>query len=112
MHTFFYYCITALETFKNAVISCDIAKLELFGDEYIFLYIQQYIDNKAYKLYITDTLKMIAENTAKSVGGLAPNKRYSDIIERKPVEKEKSAEEIINEVNARCGLTMIGGENE
>jgi hypothetical protein len=55
---------------------------------------------------------MIAENTAKSVGGLAPNKRYSDIIERKPVEKEKSAEEIINEVNARCGLTMIGGENE
>lgn len=112
MHTFFYYCVTALETYKNAVISCDIAKLELFGDEYLFGFIPLYVDELNYKIYITDTLKMIAESSAKRFGGAVPSKRYYEIIERKPVEKEKSAEEIIDEVNAKCGLTMIGGETE
>ena len=112
MRAFFYYCISALETYKNTVISADIAKLELFGVEYLYLHIQEYVEERNYKIYITDVLKMIAENTAKVYGGNVPKKRYAELIEHKPVEKEKSAEEIIADVNERCGLTMIGGDSE
>lgn len=112
MYAFFYYGITASEDYRNAVINCDLSKVEFFGVDYLFEFIQQYFDDKVYKIYLSDTLKMIAENTAKMVGGNAPSKRYADIIERKPVEKEKSPEEIIAEVNERCGLTMIGGEED
>lgn len=112
MCSFFYYSASALEVYKDAVISCDIDKLELFGIEYLYQFIQQYINERNYKIYVTDTLKMIAENTAKMNGGSVPNMRYIELVERKPVEKEKSADEIINEVNAKCGLTMIGGEEE
>lgn len=110
MHSFFYYCFTAPESYKTAVISADLQKLDLFGVEYLFEFIKWCTHDRLYRIYITDTLKMIAENTAKFAGGSVPKSRYAEIIEPKPAEPEKSAEEIIAEVNARCGLTMTGGE--
>ena len=110
MHWFFYNCITNQESYKAAVISLDLDKFELFGDEYFFEHLRQYSVERAYKLYITDCLKMIAENTAKQWGGSSPSMRFIEVIEPKPVKKPKSAEEIIEDVNKRCGLIMIDTE--
>ena len=62
----------------------------------------------AYKIYITDALKLISENTAGLVKGKIMSKRFCEIAyEEKKQEPEKSAEEIIAEVNKKAGLVMI-----
>lgn len=63
-------------------------------------------------MYVTDCLKMIAENTQKFAGGSVPKMRYEELIKPKQKEKEKSVDELIAEVNARCGLTMIDDTEE
>lgn len=59
----------------------------------------------AYRIYISDTLKVIAENTARSVPeGKYPTKRLVEILH--PV-KERSAEEIIESVIKNAELVVI-----
>ena len=50
----------------------------------------------AYRIYISDTLQIIAENTARRLveGGKYPTKRYIDVAFRN-TQKEEKAEEII-----------------
>lgn len=52
---------------------------------------------KAYNVYVTDALKMIAENTAKFAGGGYINVRYIDIIEPRPVET-RTPDEIVQHI--------------
>ena len=56
--------------------------------------------DRLYQVYITDTLKMIAENTANMAGGRSPSGRWVDTINdmEKPKEEEKTAEEIIDHI--------------
>lgn len=64
-----------------------------------------------YRFYISDTLKMIAENTAHQAGGNAPSIRYCDVLERATTkqetqeEQQKQADEII----ARMQAKLFGG---
>lgn len=55
---------------------------------------------KAYNAYVTDVLKMIAENTAKMSGGNYTKIRYLDIIDP-PKEEKRSAGEIINSIRSK-----------
>lgn len=71
-------------------------------------YLKQERDT-AYRIYITDCLKLISENTAGFVNGKAMSKRfyeiaYDDATSRQP---EKSAEETIEEVTKNAGLVVI-----
>lgn len=63
----------------------------------------------AYRVYVTDALRLIAENTAKFVGGNVLNMRYLDTIrpEIQKVEETKSAEEIVDDIVARAGITVV-----
>ena len=106
MHPFFYHSFTAPEDYKNAVISCDFDKLDLIGDEYIYLVMRQQSEDKLYKQYITECLRLIAKNGGQ-YGGSYIEKRYSEIIQPTPPEPELSPDEIIEQVNQRAGLTMI-----
>lgn len=45
------------------------------------------------KIYITEALKIIGENTAKRVGGRSLTKSYSEIVEPKKDEKPKETAE-------------------
>ncbi len=63
------------------------------------------LEEKAYKIYVTDSLKSIAENTARYAGGGYPAIRYADLIEQKPHE-EKSGEEIVADVIKKSGLVV------
>lgn len=62
----------------------------------------------AYRVYVTDVLRRINENTATFCGGKYISKRYADIV-RKPKEKDKpdqSGKEIANDIISR--LTQKG----
>lgn len=59
-----------------------------------------------YRMYVSDCLRIITENTAKFAGGSFMKMRYSELIDSKP-KLQKSAEEIIAEVTKNAGLEVI-----
>lgn len=60
---------------------------------------------EAFRVYVTDALKIAAENTARYVGGNYMKDRYADAIRPKKRD-ERSCVEITADVVARCGLTV------
>lgn len=62
--------------------------------------------DEAYRIYLTDTLKIISENTAK-LGGNAVSIRFYDIIHGGTNQKiEKTSEEIISELVRKGGIKI------
>lgn len=64
---------------------------------------------KVYRVYVTDALRIITENTARIAGGKSITARYADIIEEKKPDT-RTAEEIAGDVITRGGLVRKGGE--
>lgn len=61
----------------------------------------------AYRIYATDALKLIAENTAHFAGGNFPQSRYADVISRKRTKYDNmSAEEIAAEIIKGADLVV------
>lgn len=54
----------------------------------------------AYRIYITDVLKNISENTARYAGGSYIKVRYADII-NPPKEEKRTADEIIDHMKKK-----------
>lgn len=80
----------------------------MFGEDYIAQHVTQYIKREyLYRIYLTDALKLIADNTAKFVGGKSLTKRYFDMINDEKPKPEKSPEQIIDEVTKNAGLEVI-----
>lgn len=63
-------------------------------------------EDKAYRIYVTDALRLIAENTASSVGGKYITARFADVIAPPKEEDNRTCEEITAEIIARCGLVV------
>ena len=61
---------------------------------------------KAYRVYVTDCLRVLTENTAKYVQGNYVKMRYIEMIEPKP-EETRTADEIINGIKKK----LKGGES-
>lgn len=102
------------QTYKSAVIHADIGKIELFGIDYIFDFISEWVDDLKYKIYVTDALKNIIEIAARLGSSEVSYGRFIDIL--RPETKENasnlSAEEIIEQVTQKAGLKVkkSGGE--
>ena len=62
-------------------------------------------EEKAYRVYVTDALRLTVENTAKSVGGEYIKARYIEIIEPKK-QDNRTCEEITADIIRRCGLVV------
>ena len=60
---------------------------------------------EAYRIYVTDALRIVGENTAQYVGGDYIKARYAGMIEPKK-QDNRTCEEITADVVARCGLTI------
>ena len=68
---------------------------------------------EVYRIYLTDCLQLIAENTAKHVEGRYINKRYIDIVDGAArAESDKDGNEIAMEVIQRLGLSFSEGGND
>lgn len=61
---------------------------------------------KAYRVYVTDALKTITENTAKYASGIYMKVRYFDVESPKPPET-RTPDEIIK--NMKDKIARIGG---
>ncbi len=61
-----------------------------------------------YRIYVSDTLRIITENTAKFVGGGYIKKRYIEIVEpHKNKQDNRSAQEIIDDVVNKSGIKVV-----
>lgn len=85
----------------------------MFGEEYIAQYIaQKYQDeqhDEIYRIYVTDTLKAITENTARFNGGNIIGKRYWDIVDTGCNRPQRTSEDIISSV---CETLNFLGKEE
>ena len=60
----------------------------------------------AYRIYVTDCLRIISENTAKMGGGSYIIANFSDIINPKPADN-RTGEEIASDIIKRAGIEVI-----
>ena len=60
----------------------------------------------AYRIYVTDCLRMETENTAKMSPGAYTAARFYDIINPKPVDN-RSGNEIAADIIKRAGIEVI-----
>lgn len=69
--------------------------------------------DKAYRVYVTDALKAIAENTARYVGGGYIKARYADLIEpniEPNPEETRTPEQIVDRMKEK--IAKVGGEDD
>lgn len=59
----------------------------------------------AYRIYVTDCLRIISENAAKMFGGSYITAKFADIINPKPVDK-RTGEEIAANIIKRAGIEV------
>ena len=59
-----------------------------------------------YRIYLTDCLRIIGENTAKIGGGSYITAKFSDIINQEPIDN-RSGEEIAADIINRAGIEVI-----
>ena len=62
-------------------------------------------DEKIYRIYVTDALKAMVENTSRFAGGTVIKTRYCDLVDRTPKKETESAEQIVDRI--RNGLKSI-----
>ena len=62
-------------------------------------------EEKAYRVYVTDALRLTVENTAKYAGGSYIKARYIDVIEPKKVDN-RTGDEIVADIIKRAGLVV------
>lgn len=83
---------------------------DFYGKGYVIDYCIAFFREKQkeefFKIYVTDALKVIAENTANMMGGKAMSIRFYDMIN--PKEIEESAEDIIKRISEK--IEMIGSD--
>lgn len=64
-----------------------------------------------YKIYVSDALRIISENTAKIAGGNYIKKRYVELVEpeikKQKKEDNRTAKEIIDDVVNKSGITVV-----
>ena len=60
----------------------------------------------AYRIYVSDCLRIISENTAKIGGGSYITAKIADIINPNPVD-DRTGEEIAADIIKRAGIEVI-----
>ena len=67
--------------------------------------IRQEQERTAYRLYVTDALKLLSENTAKAGGGSYINARWWEMTHPVPADT-RTAEQIAADIIRRAGLEV------
>lgn len=60
----------------------------------------------SYQVYVTNTLKMIAESVSKYGGGSYPAQTWIDITKPQPVDT-RTGNEIVADIVSKAGLTLV-----
>lgn len=60
----------------------------------------------AYRIYVSEALRIVTENTAKSYGGSYLDEKFSEIISGKQIDN-RSGDEIVSDIINRAGIEVI-----
>ena len=60
----------------------------------------------AYRIYVSDCLRIISENTARISNGSYVTAKFADIINPKPVDN-RTGEEIAADIIKRAGIEVV-----
>lgn len=88
--------------------------LEIMGKGYVIehcisLFQKEQID-KSYRIYITDALQAIANNSAGSDKRVSINKRWIDVVEPTKIQETRTEKEIVNDIRKK--IRGLGGEKK
>lgn len=88
---------------------CDIDKLDMYGTEYLFTLAEESQRDEMYKLYMSETSRLLIELIGKFGNANIEFPRYIDFVNPGKAAKKKSMtpEEIIDEVTKNAGLEVI-----
>lgn len=85
----------------------------MFGFGYVIRYAIDSLEDRnkleAYRVYCTDCLLMIAQNTGKAVGVEVKAQRYFDIVKSANNTDNRTSDEIISDMKNK--LNQFGGED-
>ncbi len=83
--------------------------LEIIGRGYVIEHcislFNKKIREERYKVYVSDTLKLINDNLAKAVGGNVIKARYAELLDKKK-EDTRTGDEVARDVIKRAGLKL------
>lgn len=65
---------------------------------YVVARYNEYVRETTYRICVSDSLRIISENSAMSVGGKYFTARYYDLVKPKKQEEERTAEDVINHI--------------
>lgn len=87
--------------------------METFGKAYVIDhcvgFFQRRQEEQKYRIYITDALKAITDNTVRMYGGVSLKMRYADMIDTTPQKEEtRTAEEVIDHIKEKM-QKLTGG---
>ena len=92
------------EGYAECINTIRLDLLEVLGKSYIIQHCVAFLktrsEEKAFRIYVTDGLKVIAENLANYYGGSVLNMRYSDVISTEKPD-DRTEEDIINNLKAK-----------
>lgn len=79
-------------------------------------YLRQKYEKRAYDVYVTDALKVIADNTAKTAhgGGYSIRNRFAEMvrIDKQSVKRADDAGNIINRIKGKLNAMSSGSEDK
>ena len=69
---------------------------------------EEHAREMSFRVYLTDAVRLTAENAAHIGGGSVMQVRWAETLDgRKPVEDTRDAEEIIADIAEKAGLTIL-----
>lgn len=94
------------KAFKDGVESVRLEFVDMMGMGYVMDHcISHFLksqEKQAYRVYITEALKLLTENTAKYSGGSYMTKSFSDIYKKEEKkEKKETAEDIKKRIKSK-----------
>lgn len=82
----------------------------MFGCSYVIDHciteLERESKERSYQVYVTGTLKMIAESVSKYGGGSYPAQTWADIIKSRLADT-RTGNEIVTDIVNKAGLTLI-----
>lgn len=93
------------DNYFELTLGMRLEMVEALGRGYVVDYCITSLRNrnreKAFRIYVTDALKYIAENTAKFCGGTYMNNRFADLMA--PPKKMPKSADIIAKIRKKMG---------
>ena len=80
--------------------------------QYLAARLEQWADDRLYRVYMADCAKACTANTAAYCNGMVMQARFADLLDRKAPAVQKSGDEIAAEVIQKAGLKVVRKDNE